>query len=203
MGENVYWHCTEYNRRKQKALCVWLHTMLARVGELPYAVIAGEALTIPIYQDRETADVPQPATLLGLCIFPGYDNNSICFIWDTLRNELVSFYPGYEEQGWKESEDVADVEMAQWRQDPVRHQVYTGTVEKPIQGRIRIGGETRALSQHAISILPTIQALLPGLGWNSDYDSLLHRNPESLPKIPVSPAIQRYWDDLFEQFAKE
>lgn len=48
MGENVYWHCTEDDSLKQKALCAWLHSMLARVGELPYAVIAGEALTISI-----------------------------------------------------------------------------------------------------------------------------------------------------------
>lgn len=203
MGENVYWHCTEYDRRKQKALCVWLHTMLDRVGELPYAVIAGEALTIPAYQDQKTASAPQPATLLGLCIFPGHDDNSICFIWDTARNELLSFYPG-----WKkiEGESETNAESAEWRQEPVRHQVYTGTAEKPMQGRIRIGGETRAFSHDAISILPTIQALLPELTWESDYGALLHRNPEStesLNETPIPPAIQRYWDDLFEQFANE
>lgn len=205
MGEDVYWHCNVDDRHRQKALCVWLHTMLAKVGELPYVVIAGEALVIPAYQDKKTASDPQPVTLLGLCIFPGYDNNSICFVWDTARNEMVSYYPGWEARWWQETESEADAEIIQWRQDPVRHQIYTGTAEKPMQGRINFRGETRAFSHNVISILPTIQALLPELKWSSDYDGLLHHNlesTESLLEIPVPPTIQAYWDDLFEQFAK-
>lgn len=202
MGESVYWNCVENDRRKQKALCVWLHTMLDKVGEIPYVVIAGEALTVFADQESKKSRATESITLLGISIFPGYDDNSICFIWDTTRNELVSFYPGVDRQECDANASASGIES---RQYPVPHRIYTGTVEKPMQGRVRYGGTTRAFSQHAISLLPAINALLPELRWDSDYGALLGEgagSTEGLLAISIPPAIQTYWDELFVLFAK-
>lgn len=200
MSESVYWNCIENDRHKQKALCVWLHTMLDKVGEIPYVVIAGEALAVTADQESKNSRDPESVTLLGISIFPGYDDNCICFIWDTTRNELVSFYPGVD--GQEGEENAASFES---RQHPVPHRIVTGTAEKPMQGRIQIGGQTRAFSQHAISLLPAIRALLHELSWDSDYGALLGENDaniESLLAIPIPSAIQTYWDELFVQFSR-
>lgn len=52
----------------------------------------------------------------------------MCFIWDTARNELVSFYPGWQAA---EGGNETGAESAKWCQDPVPHQEYTGTSDPP------------------------------------------------------------------------